>query len=79
MKASASMICCSCLTPHSEDPIDITENDMVNSDRSLTCTSEGQRFSVPGYKQMIEEMAEWMEEHKELYGQYEEFGQRNIS
>lgn len=56
------------------NPIEITENDAVISDRSLVCTSEGQRFSVPGYRQMIEEMAEWMEIHKDLYGQYGEFG-----
>lgn len=57
-----------------KSPIEITENDTVVSDRSLTCTAEGQRFSVPGYRQMIAEMAEWMEQHRGLYGQYEEFG-----
>ncbi len=56
-----------------KNPIEITENDTVVSDRSLVCTSEGQRFSVPGYQQMILEMAEWMENHKGLYGQYEDF------
>ncbi len=55
------------------DSVEITENDTVVSDRSLVCTSEGQRFSVPGYKQMIGEMAEWMETHKDLYRQYGEF------
>lgn len=58
------------------NPIEIAENDTVISDRSLVCTSEGQRFSVPGYKQMIMELADWMEDHRELYGQYEEFGKR---
>lgn len=60
------------------NPIEITENDTVVSNRSLVCTSEGQRFFVPGYKQMIEEMAEWMEEHKDLYRQYKEFEKKNI-
>lgn len=59
-----------------KDPIEITENDTVISDRSLVCTSEGQRFSVPGYQQMISELAQWMEQHRALYGQYEAFGQR---
>ncbi len=59
-----------------KNPVEITENDTVVSDRSLVCTSEGQRFSVPGYKQMIGEMAEWMETHKELYRQYGEFERR---
>lgn len=55
-----------------KSPVEITENDTVVSDRSLICTSEGQRFLVPGYRQMIAELAEWMEQHRELYGQYEE-------
>lgn len=59
-----------------KNPIEIAENDTVIVDRSLVCTSEGQRFSVPGYQQMLMEMAEWMEEHRELYGQYEEFERR---
>lgn len=57
-----------------KNSIEITENDTVVCDRSLVCTSDGQRFSVPGYQQMIAELVEWMENHRELYGQYEEFG-----
>lgn len=55
-----------------KNPIDITLNDTVFSDRSLLCTSEGQRFSVPSYQQMVKEMAEWMQGHRELYRQYGE-------
>lgn len=53
-----------------KNPIEITENDTVISDRSLICTDEGQRFSVPDYQPMLVELAEWMDNHRALYGQY---------
>ncbi len=52
-------------------PLAVKENYTVSSDRSLVDTVQGQRFSVPGYEQMVQEMSEWIKEHRELYKQYE--------
>lgn len=55
------------------DPIEIKENDRVVSDRSLVSTAQDNAFFVPGYEQMVQDMAGWMREHRELYTQYKEF------
>ncbi len=52
-------------------PIEIRENDKVVSDRSLVSTVAGEGFLVPGYGRMVQDMAEWIKEHRELYAQYE--------
>lgn len=54
-------------------PIEIMENNTVVSDKSLVNIQKENIFSVPGYRQMIQELAEWMQNHPELYKQYEEF------
>ena len=40
------------------------------SDKTLLCTREEAAFPVPGYEEMVKEMAEWILSHKEMYRQY---------
>ncbi len=54
-----------------KEPIEIKENDSIVNDRSLVCTGQKQNFVVPSYEQMVEQMAEWIINHRELYQQYE--------
>lgn len=53
-------------------PIKIVENDTVVSNKSIFNTQKETPFSVPGYEEMVREMAAWIKNHPELYGQYKE-------
>lgn len=53
-------------------PIEIKENEIVVSDKSIFNTQEDMAFHVPGYEEMVREMAGWIKNHPELYGQYKE-------
>nr|WP_300886419.1 SDR family oxidoreductase [uncultured Schaedlerella sp.] len=53
-------------------PVEIRENRSVVSDRSVLNTQKDPAFPVPGYEQMVCEMADWMKKHRRLYQQYEE-------
>lgn len=52
--------------------VEIRENRSVVSDRSILNTQKEPAFPVPGYEQMVCEMADWMKKHRKLYQQYEE-------
>lgn len=52
--------------------IDIVPVDRFVADKSLVRTRfDGFDYLIPGYEKMIEELGEWMREHKELYGHYD--------
>lgn len=55
-----------------KEPIEIRENNMAVSDKSVINTQETMTFPVPGYEAMVREMADWIKKHPELYGQYKE-------
>ncbi len=50
--------------------ISIQANDLPISDKSLVQTKTDNMFIVPTYEQMIQEMAEWIQHHPNLYQQY---------
>lgn len=45
----------------------INDNDTVVSEKTLVRTDKSYNFDVPSYKQMVEEMRTWVDNHKELY------------
>lgn len=45
----------------------INDNDTVVSEKTLVRTDKSYNFEVPSYKQMVEEMRTWVDNHKELY------------
>ena len=47
--------------------IKINDNDTVVSEKTLVRTELSYDFNVPSYKQMVEEMRTWVDNHKELY------------
>jgi len=47
--------------------ISITENDSVVSEKTLVRTNASFAFEIPSYKEMVEEMKQWVIKHKELY------------
>lgn len=47
--------------------IEITENDSVVSEKTLVKTNDSYDFQVPSYEQMINEMKDWVLDHKDLY------------
>lgn len=47
--------------------IDIVENNSVESQKTLIRTSKSYDFNIPTYEEMIEEMKDWVINHKELY------------
>ena len=47
--------------------ITINDNDSVVSEKTLVRTDKSYNFDVPSYKQMVEEMRTWVDNHKELY------------
>lgn len=53
-----------------KDHIDIQANDLPISDKSLVQTKTDNMYIVPTYEQMIQEMAEWIQHHPNLYQQY---------
>lgn len=48
----------------------IQPDDSVKVDKSLINTREDFNFIVPSYKEMVLEMKNWVEEHRELYPHY---------
>ncbi|WHZ02849.1 SDR family oxidoreductase [Neobacillus sp. YX16] len=52
------------------DAIEILPNDSVIVDKSLINNRKDFEFVVPSYEQMIIEMKEWIENHKDLYLHY---------
>lgn len=42
----------------------------VNADKSLKRTNWNFNYKIPDYEQMVAEMAEWIQSHKELYKHY---------
>ena len=52
------------------DSITIEKNDNIKMDKSLRCTRNDFSFKVPDYEQMVIEMKEWVDTHKELYPDY---------
>lgn len=53
-----------------EEPISIIPSDRVMPDKSLINTRSDFSFSTPSYEQMIIEMKEWIENHRQLYPHY---------
>lgn len=47
----------------------INKNDSVTSDKSIKNTS-GFDFGIPSYEEMIKQMKEWIDNHKEIYPNY---------
>ena len=50
--------------------VKIYSSDTIESDKSLYNTRSADWISIPGYREMIEEMHEWMVDHRELYEKY---------
>ena len=49
------------------DDISIAEYDAFAEDKTLVRTNYELDYTVPTYEQMVKEMAEWVENHKEIY------------
>lgn len=47
--------------------IDIVENNSVESQKTLIRTGKSYEFNIPTYDEMIEEMRDWVINHKDLY------------
>ena len=52
------------------DELTILPSDKLQLDKTLKCTRTDFDFIVPSYEQMIIEMKEWVDAHKELYPNY---------
>jgi len=52
------------------DTVSILPSDSVNIDKSLVNNRKDFSFEVPDYEQMVIEMKEWIDTHKELYHYY---------
>lgn len=52
------------------DELTILPSDKLKLDKTLKCTRSDFDFVVPSYEQMIIEMKEWVNTHKELYPNY---------
>lgn len=50
--------------------VEIGVNDTLESDKTLRNTRENQPFIVPSYEVMVQEMAEWINAHSDLYKNY---------
>lgn len=49
----------------------IEPSDAVRLDKTLVCTrSEDFSFEVPSYEQMVAEMRQWIDEHRDIYPKY---------
>ena len=53
-----------------DDCVDIVPVPGVNLDKSLCRTNFDFDYVIPGYEQMISEMADWIRKHKDLYPHY---------
>lgn len=51
-------------------PISIISSDRLRLDKTLVSTRTDFNFTVPSYEQMIIEMKEWMDCHKDIYPEY---------
>ena len=45
----------------------INENDTVVSEKTLVRTDASYNFNIPTYKEMVQEMRTWVDNHKDLY------------
>ena len=55
-----------------KEPIKIVPTNDFIADKSLIRTRfEGFEYRIPNYKTMVQELGDWMREHKELYPHYE--------
>ena len=55
-----------------KNPIEIKIKDDFVADKSLIRTNyDGLKIEIPGYEKMIQELGEWMREHKEMYPHYD--------
>ncbi|MBE6148373.1 MAG: SDR family oxidoreductase [Firmicutes bacterium] len=52
---------------HFDKDIEITDNDTVESQKTLIRTDLSYDFNVPSYDKMVEEMKEWVINHHDLY------------
>ncbi len=52
------------------EPVEIRPVDQMASDKSLLCTRTDVHLDIPGYSEMIRELAVWMREHRSLYPHY---------
>jgi dTDP-4-dehydrorhamnose reductase len=51
--------------------INIVPNDNLKLDKTLKCTRMHEfSYKVPSYEQMVEDMAQWISDHKSLYPRY---------
>lgn len=48
----------------------INKSDSLKLDKSLRSKRDNFSFAVPSYEQMIKEMSEWVDNHKNLYPHY---------
>lgn len=53
-----------------QNPIDIQPSEQLSLDKSLICTRTDFDFCVPSYEQMVVEMKEWINNHKDIYPEY---------
>lgn len=53
-----------------DDKLTILPSDKLKLDKTLKCTRSDFDFVIPSYEQMIIEMKEWVNIHKELYPNY---------
>lgn len=59
----------------SPDEVTIEKNTEIRSNKSIINTREEKPFIVPSYEQMVQEMADWINRHSNLYKQYLKEGQ----
>lgn len=52
------------------DALTIKSNTNFECDKTLICTHDEEKNSVPGYEEMVKEMADWIYNHNNLYQQY---------
>lgn len=52
------------------NPIEIIPSDELVLDKTLICTRNDFHFEVPSYEQMVVEMKEWIDGHKDIYPEY---------
>lgn len=53
-----------------QDKVRIDKDTSIKCDKSIINTRE-QKYSIPSYEKMICEMGEWINNHKEIYSQYQ--------
>lgn len=52
------------------NPIEVIPSDELVLDKTLICTRNDFHFNVPSYEQMVIEMKEWIDSHKDIYPEY---------